>query len=218
MAGAAKAEPVMPGTVDEIFAFPFAEGLAIATKKLDQAYTEYTGRVSTPDMAISLEASAFLWVLCEHLQPISILDLGSGFSSFVFRSYAATGPAKVRTIDNDPLWLERTNEFLSAHRLPIEDMAIWNDVAFKSADPFELIFYDLGGMSMRGRELPILLQQVGQKTVLVLDDMHKEGYAETVDHEVRAGGWRYFDALPYTMDQYGRFLGVVLAATHPLLH
>lgn len=207
----------MSGTVSEIFAFPFAEGLALVTKKLGRAYTEYTGRVSTPDMAISIETAAFLLVLCEHLQPISILDLGSGFSSFVFRSYAAMGPVTVRTIDDDPRWLERTTEFLSAHGLQTKDMAIWDDVAFKSDDPFDLIFYDLGGMGMRARELPILLQRIGQKTVLVLDDMHKEEYAATVEREMRTGEWRYFDALPYTMDHYGRFCGIVLPAAHPLL-
>jgi len=207
----------MPETVKEIFAFQFAEGLPMATNKLSKAYMEYTGRVSSPDMAISIEAAAFLWVLCENLQPNSILDLGSGFSSFVFRSYASTRSATIRTVDDDPRWLERTTEFLSAHRLPTENMTIWGEAALKSTDLFDLIFYDLGGMDTRAREFPILLQQVAHKTVLVLDDMHKEEYIPAVEQELRAGRWRYFDAGLYTMDHYGRFCGVVLSAAHPLL-
>ncbi|MDP2727812.1 MAG: hypothetical protein Q8P59_09750, partial [Dehalococcoidia bacterium] len=63
-------------------------------EKLLPYYGQYTSRVSIDYMAVSLELSAFLMVLCERFRPSSILDLGSGFSSFVFRYYASKATPK----------------------------------------------------------------------------------------------------------------------------
>src|SRR5689334_15482328 len=71
--------------------FPFLEGYeASATamrERLLPDYRTYTRNVSPDPIAISLELSVFLAVLCDRERPGAILDLGSGFSSFVFRSY-----------------------------------------------------------------------------------------------------------------------------------
>jgi predicted O-methyltransferase YrrM len=168
-------------------------------------------------MAISLEAAAFLWTLCEHLKPVSILDLGSGFSSFVLRAFAASYSATVCTVDDDSVWLERTRQFLTAHGLGTEDMKVFGDLTMSWGETFDLVFYDLGGMATRAQQLPSVLERVGQRSVLVLDDMHKEEYVPAVERALRPGRWRYFDARAATMDNYGRFCGVVLRANHSLL-
>ena len=66
--------------------FPFMQEAALnrIAVALRDPHEEFVSRVSSPDMAISLEAAAFLRALCEGLRPRRVLDLGSGFS---FRSF-----------------------------------------------------------------------------------------------------------------------------------
>src|SRR5262249_34193548 len=114
-----------PMTVTEVFPLLSPERLVAAADTLHQAYTDFIQRISTPDMAISIRTGAFLRILCEQVQPASILDLGSGFSSFVLRSFAATCGATVWTVDDDPAWLERTRAFLTAGGLDDSNMWLW---------------------------------------------------------------------------------------------
>ena len=58
------------------------------SEELLRYYTLYISKVSLDSMAISLELSSFLSVFCDLIRPASIADLGTGFSSFVFRHYA----------------------------------------------------------------------------------------------------------------------------------
>jgi predicted O-methyltransferase YrrM len=204
-----------PKAFNEVFGLGEEECRAAATTDLENAYGEYVKHISSPDRAISLQMAAFLSALCERHRPVSILDLGSGFSSFVFRAYAQTHAA-VWTVDDDPNWLERTAQFLTARLVPTNNMALWQEGGWRD-EGFDLVCYDLGGMTTRAQALPEILQKIGDTTILVLDDMHKEEYVPTVERELRTGQWRYFDARSHTMDHYGRFCGVVLRATHPLL-
>ena len=63
-------------------------------KELFAYYRKYLSNISSKDMAISLELSVFLIIVCRILKPKRILDLGSGFSSFIFRYYAANTVSK----------------------------------------------------------------------------------------------------------------------------
>ena len=92
------------------------EILAEATERLRPVFDEYVTSVSVPMAALSLETSALATVLCEITRPHRILDLGSGFSSYVFRRYAATASpqAEVWSIDDSPHWLEKTRGFLAS--------------------------------------------------------------------------------------------------------
>ena len=47
-----------------------------------------TSTVSSKGMALSLETAALVLLLCEIKQPKTIVDLGSGFSSYVLRKWA----------------------------------------------------------------------------------------------------------------------------------
>ena len=67
----------------------------------------------------------FLWNLrvyfsiCFQQRPRIILDLGSGFSSAVFRLYMAQQNVQttVYSVDDDPLWLNKTRDSLKANNL-----------------------------------------------------------------------------------------------------
>src|SRR5581483_11179383 len=85
--------------------FPFlgsyAEASAPVAKRLAPAYADYIARVSPDPIAVALPLATFLGVLCEQLRPQRILDLGSGFSSYVFRASAAP---EVWSLDQSPAW------------------------------------------------------------------------------------------------------------------
>jgi hypothetical protein len=63
-------------------------------------------------MSVSVELAVFLDVLCRLIEPDRILDLGSGFSSFVLRRHLASRDVGVHSviwsIDDSPEWLEQT--------------------------------------------------------------------------------------------------------------
>src|SRR5262245_35480678 len=72
-------------------------------------YEYYIKEVSTSKMAVSLNTAIILYMFCEALVPKQIIDLGSGFSSFVLRSYASqSGNCMVYSVDDNQDWLDRT--------------------------------------------------------------------------------------------------------------
>ena len=54
---------------------------------LAKYYDDYITQVSSSSMAISLESASTIFTLVNFLKPKSILDLGSGFTSLLFRLY-----------------------------------------------------------------------------------------------------------------------------------
>lgn len=173
-------------------------------------YEFYVSEVSAPDHALSLETASYLYALCEFLEPRSILDLGSGFSSFVFRTYAAARPgASVWTLDDNPAWLGRSRAFVASSGLGIEHFGIWSDYQLHPEPPFDLVLHDLGSMSTRLRTLPAVLNQCRAGGIVVLDDMHKEEYAPDALRVLIAGKFDWFNARPWTLDHYGRHAWVV---------
>jgi len=146
--------------------------------KLRPAYDEYVASISTPDSAISLELSALILILCRIRRPRRILDLGSGFSSWVFRYYQAQAQPvpEIWSVDDDLHWLEQTRKFLSAHQLPVSHLENWHDFAEANQAPFDFILHDLGSMSLRQEALPRVVALAGHQALLLLDDIQKLPY------------------------------------------
>ena len=123
---------VDPETLRDVRAFSpgaarLASEIAAARRDLAAAHAAYTSSVSSPDMAVSLETASYLLAACRIMQPASILDLGSGFSSYTLRTYArdAKVACAVTTVDDEPAWLERSREFLHAQGLDARGLATW---------------------------------------------------------------------------------------------
>jgi hypothetical protein len=55
-------------------------------RKILPSYKEYISKVSSEIMAISLELSVFCILMCDMIRPQKIVDFGSGYSSYIFRS------------------------------------------------------------------------------------------------------------------------------------
>ena len=87
-------------------------------------YEKYISEVSVDYIAISMELSCFLLTFCDIMNPKNIDDLGTGFSSFVFRHYAAHSGSGVTvwSVDDGPEWLEKTRSFLIRQDLSVQSM------------------------------------------------------------------------------------------------
>ena len=165
----------------------FSRGSCSLEKEMRAAFIEYTDTVSYEGMPISFESACFLWSLCEALKPERILDMGSGFSSFVFRRYQVTAGLKpeIWSVDESAEWLEKTGEYLRSHGLSDQDLYTWD--AFQSLQPpkFDLIFHDLGYMNERPDILERLLTLKKEDGVIIVDDFQNPVYRAEIDRRFR---------------------------------
>lgn len=172
-------------------------------------YRDYVKNVSNPVMALSLELSVFLLVLCDLIKPKNIVDFGSGFSSFVFRYYA-THYAKdqsvvVWSIDDSQEWLDKTVEFLMAHGLEADNLFMLDSIKQKHNISFDLILYDYGAFDTRMSNLEIALGLLSDKASIIFDDMHGADYAFFVLNSLKKCDFKNYSLRHYTNDNYSRY-------------
>lgn len=170
-------------------------------------FEEYIRDVSSEIMAISLELSAFLLFLCDLRRPRRILDLGSGFSSFVFRHHMSGANPKpdVWSVDDSREWLDKTRSFLTRRNLPADRLISWDDFVRQDPGRFDLILYDLGGFEFRKNSLVRVLRSAEAGGVLILDDVHAADYGRYVIRALKDRNRDYFNIRSYTLDHYGRY-------------
>jgi predicted O-methyltransferase YrrM len=192
---------------------PFEQARAAAARELRPAYEEYIATVSTGDMAVSWETACLLYALACMLRPREALDLGSGFSSYVLRKYAAQSGHEclVTSIDDNRHWLDQTRAYLQRKGLNGEQVDHWDEFCRQAPiGKFDLVFHDLGDMEQRAAALPMVLKCLAPRGVLVLDDMHKSVYRRTAERQAVREGWRVLSARRQTLDGIGRFSEIAL--------
>ena len=206
--GAGRLRRLVPGLAD------YPRLAARAAEQLRPAYGEYVAGVSNDAMAASLEASVFLHALTTVRRPRSILDLGSGFSSYTFRRAVAElgSDAAICSVDDDREWLARTETFLTAHGVAAGHLCTWSELVASGDAGFDLIFYDLGSIATRIELLPAVLGLLAGDGLLILDDMHKIKYRIVAVPAVERAGLIRCSARGYTLDRFDRFAEVALGA------
>lgn len=201
--------------VDAVRVRAVSPSLAVTLRRTDgyasllrPFHREYIAEVSTPVMAVSLPVASVIWAACDALQPKTILDLGSGFSTFVVARWAATNEAHVTAIDDDPHWLRRTAGFLTRHAVPLPDLRPL------SAAPLPvnqgLVFLDLGLPPRRIGLFAEAANAVAPTGVMILDDMNQHPYGAQVRVAARPNGLRLYSIRRYTKDDLGRFAAIAL--------
>jgi hypothetical protein len=183
------------------------------------AHAQYVSSVSSSAAAISLELAHLLWFTAHQTQPGLILDLGSGFSSYVLRRYqrdAERSGRKCRVIscDHDSHWLGKTAEYLEANQLSTADLWTLERLIDEQAmlQP-DLVLHDLGYPAMRVEQLPMVMQFCRNDTLLIIDDLHKQHIQEAVTQYVQRQRLRYHDLTRYTYDSFGRYAWLIQAAS-----
>ena len=164
-------------------------------------------------MAVSLESAALLHVLCDTIKPARVLDLGSGFSSFVLRRWREqTGSdTRIVSVDDDAAWLERTGQYLSQQQLPTHDLFVWSDfVDLETDEPFDLVFHDGGSMRFRLEQVAFVCSETRKGGMLLLDDMHKPDYRRGALACLERQGVDAYSLKSWTHDPFSRFAYLAL--------
>ena len=154
-------------------------------------------------MALSLETAALIWTLCNDERPQSIVDLGSGFSSFVVRNWVkASGQRSVVwSVDDDAGWLQRSKRYCEDRAVDTSNFATW--AVFQHTPlKFDLILYDLGRMPVRFENVGRALDLCSPKGTVVIDDMHKFNYHKEVERVLAEKGFTGIDMRESTTDAH----------------
>ena len=189
---------------------PFETALPEATASLRDAHASYTTNISTPDMAVSLEVAAMLLAFCETTRPRRLIDLGSGFSSYVLRRYQSGCDADeqpfVKSVDDAAEWLEQTRRFLRGHDLSEEAVITVDELGENDSGTYDLVFHDVGRMPTRKAWLPRALDLARSGSGIVfLDDCHKPDYFRVCRDELRSRSCRVYNLRAICRDEFDRF-------------
>ena len=178
-------------------------------------HDRYTNEISSRGMAISLKLASLLLHICRQTQPKVILDLGSGFSSLVFRIYAAEASTVVYSVDDDPLWLDKTRAFIGGLNLSQENFVEWSEFQ-RAPIKADLILHDLGRAPQRCGTMPLIPRYGHKQTLGILDDVHKKNVRCAAKEMVRSHQLRYEDLKDVSIDHYGRYQWLVFGFSENL--
>jgi predicted O-methyltransferase YrrM len=180
--------------------------------ELASPHERYVAEVSDPVWAASLEASAFLLHLCRACRPRSVLELGSGFTSYVLRRHAAEagGQVSVLSLDHDPEWLAKTAAFLGAYDLPADGLSPLRSL--RADERFDLVFNDLFG-PLRDDATREALRRLAPGGIFVVDDADRPEHRSALFAAGR--GLRFHNVRRWTLDERGRWSLVATGTARP---
>jgi predicted O-methyltransferase YrrM len=146
------------------------------------AHKDYISNYSSVLISMSLNRGTFFYFLCQIIDPKVILDLGSGFSSFLFRSYAKSkGECEVISVDESKYWLVETSRYLYKYNLPVTKMIEWNEYQNNGLPDFDLAFLDIGDLNFRLKILPSLIINIKKNGgIILVDDYHVPFYRKNI--------------------------------------
>ena len=176
--------------------------------ELLEYYKDYISRVSRRSWAISLECAVFLTVLCHYLKPDNILDLGSGFSSFIFRYYSSKLKKHhpiIYSIDTSNPWLEKSRNFCHDFNTNKGHFQNW-DTFCKSPKNnfFKLIFIDIGLKERETFVKTIIDKFTDKDSVVVLDDLHYDVFRKKVKEVLYDYNYNSYDVKNISLDSGGK--------------
>ncbi len=159
-------------------------------------WVDYVTNVSTPTMAVSFETAAYLHHICGKLKPARILDMGSGFSTYVLSENAS-----VISIDTDAEWLMKTSAFLSDNKREAGLLTLTD--AVQRLPQFDLVFHDIAGGQIREDTMQLSCDLCKPGGVIVFDDMHHQSHQQRMMEVTE--GWERYTLHRWTNDPVGRY-------------
>jgi predicted O-methyltransferase YrrM len=180
--------------------------------ELRPQYDRYVTEISNWEWAVAWPTVKALIALCDQLKPHRILDLGSGFSTFVFADWARRRGEEIEivSVDDSPDWLAKTRAYLDAQGLAAHVVGI-EELTTLSASAFDLVFDDIGRSEDRAKVIEPIQRLAAPGAVVLLDDMNVRGYRREVRDKLTAAKWKLYSIRPYTIDAKGRFAMLTIA-------
>lgn len=181
---------------------------------LHDRYVAGDDPVSTSEMAASVELCVFLFVLCHFARPRSILDLGSGVSSSVFRCWKQVSKidARVVSVDTEESWLEKSRAFCADRLGDGSGFHLWGDPSI-ARHGYDLVLVDADAAGRRGEFFGFFLENgIRKGCLMVVDDMHKPVVQSLTDQFAERIPCRRHDIGRYTKDDLGRHAHLVEVA------
>jgi predicted O-methyltransferase YrrM len=174
--------------------------------ELRVVYDRYVADISSWDWAVAWRTALALGALCNTLRPRRILDLGSGFSTYVECRWAqqAQTETQIVSVDDSPDWLETTRGFLAGQSLSCE-LVGRAELGSLPDSTFDLAFDDIGRIEQRADAIDTLVRVMAPGGIVVLDDMNVRGYRADVRARLKRAGWPLYSLRRQTIDQRGRF-------------
>lgn len=173
---------------------------------------EYTATISERQMTLAVETCAYVWWLCDRMEPEAVCDLGSGFSSYVLRMYQCEHPGVVvHSVDDSRHWLKQTALFLAAHDLPTGCL-LTGDYWLGLDDRYGLIVHDYSGGDTREEWMWHAADRLTLEGVVVFDDAHHRAHHMHMGRVARERGRLLVDVYEQTVDESGRFAALAVPA------
>jgi glycosyltransferase involved in cell wall biosynthesis len=184
----------------------FGAAVPLDRSSFEAAFSDYVTKYSIETEAISLEASYYLWEFLSASSVERVLDLGSGWSSFVFRLYKRLAAADlfICSTDESEHWLGTTARFLAMHDLDTSNLHLWPHI---DEGPYDLVLYDMGRPWDQHEHLTRMLDLT--RGVLLCDDMHYDSLRSALEACAASHGLGVRLLASETTDRFGRFLGLV---------
>jgi predicted O-methyltransferase YrrM len=199
----------------EMFSLPAEKSLPPTGEKdkhlfdaITRKHEDYIKSVSSPGMAMSLELAHYLMAYCLFNKPAHLLDLGSGFSSFVFRLYQKNAGITVNvcSVDDNDAWLEKTKEYLVAQDLDTAGlMNLTMLSAQKDKQKFDLVLLDLNYIEVRKDYIIFASDLITNNGMVVIDDVHKVEFLREVKKIAAREKFKISSIREHTHDSFGRF-------------
>lgn len=194
----------------------YDELAAPVVERLQPDHVDYCTRIGHPNHAASVELAAFLVTLCDALvetgePPRRVVDLGSGFTSFVLRCWAHQQPdgPEVWSVDDSSEWLEKTRGYLVEKGCSTDHLYTWSDFRERAPYDFDIVVHDLGTMDVRARTLSEVIELARPGGLIVLDDVHKPDYRRFAIEELARHELEVISLKAITRDALTRYAYLV---------
>jgi len=149
---------------------------------------------------INWKTTRFLIKLINTMKPQRVLDLGTGWSSYILRF----GDAEVCSLDTNEKWVEKTRGFLEMHNLDNGYIGLLEDYALPTEPTYDLVLLDTQPGRERHKLFPVVKKCC--KGIIVFDDWQTWRIREPAIEFFK--DWEILELEERTKDSYDRFIAV----------
>lgn len=176
-------------------------------------YVDYCKTVSPRSMTIAIETATYVWFLARQLAAVNVIDLGSGFTSYLLRCYArnTATPVTVTSVDDSGEWLGKTRGFIESKGLTADGTVTWADW-LDTDDRYDLAVYDFASGDLRNEGMWVIAERLALGGVVVFDDAQHDGHRAEMHAVAAKHHFELVDVHDVTVDMIGRY---ALAAVAP---